>query len=169
MGKKYLLLLLIAFFLLGDTGVYHPNGVSDSTDITSPEFKGGRVAFARYQKEHLKYPVRAYKERLEGVVLVSCTIEADGQVTNVKVSNNPDSGFEDEAIRFIENTGGQWIPAKRNGRNIAGHKLVSVSFQLDKTQMPEVETNAGIRELVKYIIAALLFAAFLLYLRKRQK
>ncbi|MBC8600186.1 energy transducer TonB [Parabacteroides acidifaciens] len=169
MGKNLLLLILIGLFLLGDTDVYRPVEIPDGPGITSPEFKGGSAAFARYQKEHLKYPVKAYEEGLEGVVLVSCTIEADGKVTEVKVSNSPDSRFEDEAVRFVENTAGQWIPAKRNGRNIAGQKFVPVSFRLDKTQMPEVGTNAGNRELVKYIIVALLVAAFLFILRKQQK
>lgn len=175
--KKGLLLLLLAFFLpeifvsdnmLDTTVTDDPSGFSECSDMASPKFEGGSIAFNKYLKEHLKYPGKAYAERREGLVLVSCMVGADRTVSDVRAFKSPNPDMGNEAIRLIESTNGLWIPAKRNGQDVAALKYIPVPFHLDKVQIPEVKGKAGNKELIKYIVAALLFVAVLFYLKKRQ-
>lgn len=176
--RKGLLLLLMTFFLpeifipddeIDTTGTSDQIEFSENSSQTPPRFKGGNTAFNQYLKEHLKYPEKAYAEEREGLVLVSCSIKADGVVSDARIFHTSDPDMGSEAVRLVESTTGLWFPAKQNGQEVAALQYVPVPFHLDKVQMPEVNGNAGNRELIKYIVAALLFVVVLFYLKKNDK
>lgn len=47
-------------------------------------------------------------------VVLNFVVEKDGEISNIKVVNNTDKGFADEAIRVLESMP-NWVPAKNNG------------------------------------------------------
>ena len=68
---------------------------------------------------------------MSGTILVSCTVEPDGSVTEPHVFLGSEPLLNDEAIRLVALTSGKWIPATRNGENIADEKVIPITFRLD--------------------------------------
>lgn len=79
---------------------------------------------------------------VSGAVLVSCTIEPDGSVTNPHVFLGSEPLLNDEAIRLVALTSGKWIPATRNGENIPDEKVIPISFSLDNIDGVVVPVNS---------------------------
>lgn len=170
MKKMYLFILLLIVFVLGYKAVvsfvsadHITAGLTEQSDITPPEFKGGPAAFSHYRNSHLKYPAEAYWNKIEGVVLVSCTIDVDGTVKNPSIIKSQDSRLNEEALRFVAGSSGEWIPASRNGENIAQEKTVSVSFYLSKAAMVEHQFERGKKEVLLSIMGSLFLVGLLYY------
>jgi periplasmic protein TonB len=73
------------------------------------------------------YPERARRARIQGLVILDCTVNAEGVVTDVKVLR-PISELNDAAIDAVK----QWRyePAKVNGVAVPIRMAVSVNFTL---------------------------------------
>lgn len=171
MKKIYLLVLFIMIFVMGYETVrsfcFSPDKIAvdltADSGITPPEFKGGRAAFLNYRNNNLKYPVDAYMKKIEGVVLVSCTIDVDGTVKNPIIVNSPDSRLNEEALRLVASTNGLWIPARRDSVNIAHEKSVPVPFSLTKAGVVELPNKKGKKEILLYIMLSLSLVGLLYY------
>jgi protein TonB len=92
-------------------------------DVTYPE----RVAESYVKPE---YPENARKEKIEGLVILQIIVKKDGAVggTTVLRSPDPDLGFEEAAIKAVE----QWKykPAMKNDQPVDVYLTVQVSFEL---------------------------------------
>ena len=56
-------------------------------------------------------------EGIEGKVIVTFDVNADGTVSNVKVKDSANPLLNDELVNMLE-TMPSWIPAKQNGRAV---------------------------------------------------
>ena len=103
--------------------------------IVSPGFYGGIEALKHYVKESAaKIKVTNRTTRL-----VKCVIEADGQVTHVNIDSDKrgvanESIIDKETLRIVRCLP-QWIPAKRNGKNIRCQMIIKVTFLPPHTQI----------------------------------
>ena len=68
-----------------------------------PSFPGGTEGLMRYLSKNIKYPVGAQKAGTQGRVVVEVIIDANGNVTNPKVSQGVDPLLDAEAIRVTAN------------------------------------------------------------------
>ncbi len=95
-----------------------------------PEFPGGKKAFIQYLNENLVYPKSAYERKVEGKVVVSFVVEADGSITNVKVANSVDEDLDKEAVRVVKAMP-KWIPGKHKGKAVPVlFRCLPINFQL---------------------------------------
>ena len=95
-----------------------------------PEFPGGKKAFIQYLNENLVYPKSAFERKIEGKVVVSFVVEADGSITNVKVANSVDEDLDKEAVRVVKNMP-KWIPGKHKGKAVPVlFRCLPINFQL---------------------------------------
>ena len=67
-----------------------------------PSFPGGDVAIMKFISEHLVYPEEAYKNHIEGKVVVQFYIEKTGKVGEVKVIRSVNVDLDREAVRVIK-------------------------------------------------------------------
>lgn len=67
-----------------------------------PSFSGGDVAIMKFISEHLVYPEEAYKNHVEGKVVVQFYIEKTGKVGEVKVIRSVNEDLDREAVRVIK-------------------------------------------------------------------
>lgn len=95
-----------------------------------PTFPGGPAAMMKYIDENLKYPVVAHENGIQGRVVVSFIVEADGSISNVNVVRPVDSSLDREAMRVVRSMP-KWIPGKSNGRSVRVKYNVPVSFRID--------------------------------------
>ena len=125
----------------------------DSTAVM-PEFPGGQEALIAYLGKNIKYPAQAEEVGMEGRVVCTFVVEADGTVSNVEVAESADSLLDAEAVRVLSD-----MPAWEAGKNEAGEAVrvkytIPVSFLLDGSrdeadQMPEFP--GGQEALMKFI------------------
>ena len=80
-----------------------------------PSFPGGSVN--GWLSEHIKYPVVAAENGIQGRVVVQFVVEKDGSVSQVKVVRGVDPSLDKEAVRVISSMP-KWIPGKQNGGSV---------------------------------------------------
>lgn len=95
-----------------------------------PLFRGGDAnAFSKWVGTKLVYPEIAKENGVQGRVLVSFTIKADGSVANVKVSRRVDPALDKEAVRVVSSSP-KWKPGKQKGQPVNVTYFIPVIFQL---------------------------------------
>ena len=96
-----------------------------------PSFPGGQGALIQYLNSHVKYPVVAQENGIQGRVTISFVVERDGSITDVKVARSVDPSLDKEAARVISSMP-RWTPGKQNGSAVRVKFNVPVVFKLQQ-------------------------------------
>lgn len=84
---------------------------------------------------NLKYPKKARKKNIEGMVVVSFVVEKDGTVSNAAIYRDIGGGAGEEVLRVVESMndhGPTWIPGKVNDEPVRVEFKLPVKFKLSK-------------------------------------
>lgn len=93
--------------------------------------KGGDEGFTRYLSSNIVYPKVAQEVGVEGRVIVSFIVNEDGTLSGVEtVGRKIGYGLEEEALRIVKTTSGDWNPAKTRGKPVKMRFRVPVAFKL---------------------------------------
>lgn len=92
-----------------------------------PGFPGGNVQ--QWISKHVKYPVLAMENGIQGKVYVQFVIEKDGSITDVKVVRGVDSSLDKEAVRVVKSMP-KWKPGKQRGKPVRVSFTLPINFQL---------------------------------------
>ena len=130
-------LLRIAFFsLLLGAGLTISNVVQAQNQQTvkspaeeMPVPPGGITGLTNHMIQNLKYPSAAKEAKVQGMVVISFIVTAEGKVENVEVLRGIGSGCDEEAVRVISQSG-TWTPAKKEGKTVASKMTLPVQFKL---------------------------------------
>ena len=97
-----------------------------------PMFPGGNQAMTEYIQTNVVYPEGSRKYKIQGVVTVGFTLNAEGKVIATEVLSDPefDNRLQKEAIKVVESMPA-WSPAEVKGQKVACKLQVPVSFRLD--------------------------------------
>ncbi len=114
-----------------------------------PSFPGGDAALMRFISEHVVYPEEAYKNGIEGKVIVQFLIEETGKVGEVKVARSVSEELDREAVRVIKLLP-DFIPAYNRIKNepMKIWYTMPVTFKLQQHQ----QTDADVRRCVEQMI-----------------
>ncbi|WP_413670419.1 TonB family protein [Mucilaginibacter sp. Mucisp86] len=94
-----------------------------------PAFKGGTQALNDFLKAKIIYPEYSRQNCISGIINVSFMIAKDGTVHDAKVQDGPGIDLDDEALRVIKLTSGQWtVPA---GYNLKTNIVQPIRFDPD--------------------------------------
>lgn len=94
-----------------------------------PQFPGGDAELLKYIADHLKYPVIAAENGVQGRVICQFIVGKDGKVRDVKILKTLDPYCDKEAVRVMA-TMPHWIPGKQNGKAVAVKYTVPITFRL---------------------------------------
>ena len=94
-----------------------------------PSFPSGTEGLMRYLSKNIKYPVGAQKAGTQGRVVVEVIIDANGNVTNPKVSQGVDPLLDAEAIRVTANMP-KWQPGTQRGQAVNVRYTFPIIFRL---------------------------------------
>ena len=94
-----------------------------------PSFPGGTEGLMRYLSKNIKYPVGAQKVGTQGRLVVEVIIDANGNVTNPKVSQGVDPLLDAEAIRVTANMP-KWQPGTQRGQAVNVRYTFPIIFRL---------------------------------------
>ena len=104
------------------------NKVFDVVEVM-PSYPGGQGALLSYLSTHVKYPVVAQENGVQGRVTVSFVVERDGSITDVHVVRSVDPSLDREAARVVSSMP-NWQPGKQNGSAVRVKFNVPVQFKL---------------------------------------
>jgi TonB family protein len=98
---------------------------------TAPQFPGGSVAMFKFFTDSIRYPEPEKTKRNEGYVSVKFNVTEEGKINCIQVLNGVPGApnLAKEAVRLIQLMP-DWIPARKNGANIAAEVQISVPFSL---------------------------------------
>lgn len=99
------------------------------------EFPGGEEALSQFLKDHIKYPPKAAKKKIQGRVEVAFWIDKSGKVHDVGVVESVDKDLDKEAVRICKLLP-DFIPATVNGEPVEVLFKLPIRFKIPglKTQ-----------------------------------
>lgn len=90
---------------------------------------GGMEGFTKYMIENLKYPASAKEAKIQGMVMVTFVVKADGSVNSIEVLRGIGGGCDEEAVRVVAESG-IWTPGKKEGKAVSTQMTLPVQFKL---------------------------------------
>ncbi len=101
----------------------------DYVDV-QPQFPGGEHGLINFINEVREYPYQAYKNKIQGRVLCSFIVGADGRVSNVRViRGSGDDSLNREAMRVISEMP-RWKAGKVGKTSVAVRVVLPIAFRL---------------------------------------
>lgn len=94
-----------------------------------PEYLGGEAAMYKFINKHIKYPKKARKEGIEGIVYVQFIIDKEGNITKAKVIKGIGYGCDEEALRVV-NKMPKWTPGTQRGKPVQVTFTLPFNFKL---------------------------------------
>ena len=92
---------------------------------------GGTEAIVAAIQKAARYPAQAMANGVEGRVFASFVVNAQGEVTALKIVKGLGSGLDEETLRAIGKLP-RFIPGRQNGRAVSVQYTVPISFRMDK-------------------------------------
>ena len=103
------------------------------------EFPGGEEALSQFLKDHIKYPPKAAKKRIQGRVEVAFWIDKSGKVHDVKVVESVDKDLDKEALRVCRLLP-DFIPATVNGEPVEVLFKLPIKFNIPSVKRQYLST-----------------------------
>ena len=94
-----------------------------------PEFPGGQEALMQFLRQEVKYPKEAFKDGVQGRVVVQFVVEKDGSISEVEVVKKVNEHLDAEAVRVV-NAMPKWKTGKQKGENVRVKYTLPISFRL---------------------------------------
>lgn len=94
-----------------------------------PQFPGGDTELLKWIYTHIKYPIIAMENNVQGRVLVQFVVTKDGSVGEVKVVRGVDWDLDKEAVRVVK-TLPNFYPGKMNGQEVNVWYTLPINFKL---------------------------------------
>ena len=95
-----------------------------------PEFPdGGLPGLMRYLTRHIRYPMLAQRNRIQGRVLCQFIVNADGSIADVQVMTGVHPALDREAVRVLSAMP-PWKPGKLKGKPVRVRFTLPVEFRL---------------------------------------
>lgn len=96
---------------------------------TNPEFPGGEQAMRTFMLQNMKYPVVAEENGIQGIVGVSCVVETDGSLSDIKIYKGVDPALDKESLRVVKSMP-KWKPGMNGGKPVRVKTIIPIIFRL---------------------------------------
>lgn len=103
------------------------------------EFPGGEDALAQFLKDHIKYPPKAAKKRIQGRVEVEFWVDKTGKVHDARVVDSVDKELDKEALRVCRLLP-DFIPATVNGEPVEVLFKLPIRFKIPGVKRQYLKT-----------------------------
>lgn len=88
-------------------------------------FPGGIAACMKYIADNFRYPNIQGDCSIQGKIVVTFTVNEDGNLNDIKVKKSVYSDLDKEAVRVVKSMP-KWIPAKQNGKAVKSRYTLPV-------------------------------------------
>ncbi len=97
---------------------------------TMPKFPGGDVELLKFFGSNIKYPPLAKQHDVQGMVILSFTIDENGGIEDLKIVRGIDPTIAEEALRLAKQMP-KWSPGKVNGKPVKVAFKLPIRFKLE--------------------------------------
>lgn len=97
-----------------------------------PQFPGGNAELMKLIAQYTKYPPQAVKEKKQGLVIIKCSIDKEGNPKNAEIVKSVSPELDKEAMRvvgFLTMTY-KFTPGKIEGQPVNMNFSIPVNFRL---------------------------------------
>ena len=95
-----------------------------------PKFPGGEKALYKFLSDNLIYPDTPIKERIEGKILISFSVDTLGKIYNTKILKGISTRINNETLRVVALMP-DWIPAScEDKKKICLNMFLPIEFKL---------------------------------------
>ncbi|GEM_PF-6008062 len=94
-----------------------------------PSYRDGIEEFYEYVLKNYRYPETAYRDRLEGQVIIDFLVDMDGSTSDFRVMRGISQELNAEAVRLISSTDG-WVPAEYKDQSVQSRISVPITFKV---------------------------------------
>jgi TonB family protein len=94
-----------------------------------PSFPGGDTERKRFFAKHIRYPLYAAENDIQGNIVVGFIVKKDGSLANVKILHGIGGGCDEEALRVVKMMP-PWKPGYQNGKKANVLVTMPVYFKL---------------------------------------
>lgn len=101
-----------------------------------PCFPGGDKAMKQYLREHVRYPVVAEENNIQGNVICSFVVTSQGEIKKIAVVQSVDPSLDKEAIRVLTSMP-KWNPGTLDGKPVSVKYTLPIGFRLYNTKAPK--------------------------------
>jgi TonB family protein len=134
----FLLSVLSVSFVQAQSEGNFTNNVYNKVD-NLPKFKGKPANVIKFVNQHMVYPDEAWRNGIEGVVVVQGVVAKDGTLLNLSIKESVDPLLDMESLRVVEMMK-NWNPAQVDGVNVNCNVVVPVRFSLTPDEREFVQT-----------------------------
>lgn len=99
-----------------------------------PSFPGGEKSLNEYLSKHLKYPNIERENGIQGTVVISFCVEADGSLSDIKILKSVATNIDNEAIELVKEMP-PWNPGKQNGQAVKTYVNLPLIFKLEDRKL----------------------------------
>lgn len=115
-------------------------GIIENSDIYTivdkmPQYETGEQGLGKFISHNIRYPREALQEGIQGRILCSFIVSADGSVSNIEVVEGLNPSLNDEAIRVL-GLMPRWTPGENGGEKVNVKCLLPIDFKIDETPIP---------------------------------
>jgi TonB family protein len=147
---------LIFHGIKSDSSKSNPNGWSLVMNVVSedkpyswvekmPMFRGDDKELMKYLGQNIKYPEAARKAGIEGLVVLSFTVEVNGTVSDIEVIKKLAPDLDEEAVRVVKTMSGEWKPGMQDGKPVPVKFTLPIRFDVGQPTDLAAKTS-GTRE-----------------------
>ncbi|GHT26839.1 protein TonB [Bacteroidia bacterium] len=104
------------------------SAVYTSADVM-PQFPGGTTELIHYIYQTIQYPSAALKQRIQGRVWCSFTVNKDGSVSDVRLEQGVYIFLDEEAVRVLK-TMPAWKPGLKSEKAVSVKVYLPIVFRL---------------------------------------
>ena len=94
-----------------------------------PEYELGMAAFYQYIANHIKYPRKARRKKIQGKVFVSFVVDKKGKLTKVHTIKGIGGGCDRSAEQTLREAP-PWVPGQRRGQPVRVRMVLPITFRL---------------------------------------
>ncbi|GEM_PF-364734 len=126
---------LFTFLFLVTTLAFGQKYNIDDISVKAPKFQNEFYdSENEYFSQNAELPSEAKTDGIQGVSVISFTVCETGELEDVKIVNSLSREIDEEVLRLLEATNGQWTPGKVNGEAVSMPSEVSVAFVTNSTE-----------------------------------
>ncbi len=100
-----------------------------------PEYTYGQKGLTQFIEHQMRYPVEARQQGIEGRILCSFIVAADGTISNIEVVQGIHPLLDKEAVRVLSLMP-RWNPGENDGEKVNVKCLLPIDFTIDEEPIP---------------------------------
>jgi protein TonB len=103
------------------------------TNTTPPHFPGGDEQWRKFLEKNMNrdLPVENGASSGNYVAIVTFLIDANGNISEIKLLKNPRYGMGEEAVRLMK-ISPKWTPATKDGNNISYRQKQTFTWEISE-------------------------------------